>query len=106
MSQSVCCCDLCRKGVLGFYIDYLAWVKKLPNWEVNEKTLSQRRTMQWGNKILNRFVDALFDSEATVTRDGDDLSDIWEMCLKTSYFCDQQVSIWEKQLKARKLIDE
>lgn len=106
MLQTVCSCDLCRKGVLSFYIDYLAWVKKLPMWEVNEKTQSQRRTIQWGNKILNRFVDTLFDSDATVTCDGDDLADIWDMCLKSSYFCDQQLLIWENQLKARKLIDE
>ena len=103
MTQVLCCCDYCDVAVLQFYHDYLSYIKKFTPAEVNHKTQSQRRVMEFGNRLIQRFVDALFDTDVTVTTDGDDIADIWEIA-KDSYFCDEQVTVWEKQMKARNLI--
>ena len=44
-------------------------------------------------------------SNSFVTSDGDNLVDVWEI-VKDSYFCDEQVANWKKQMVARKLIEE
>jgi hypothetical protein len=103
--QLLCACSDCDGGLLQFYFDYLTCVKKLPASEVNHKTMSQRRTMEWGHHIIQHFIDTLFNSDGTVTSDGDQLVDVWKVA-NEAYFCDTQVAIWKKQMVARKLIDE
>jgi hypothetical protein len=104
-TKLLCGCMYCETAVLQFYPDYLTFVKKLSQSEVNRKTMSQRRTLEWGNRIIDEFNDALWSKEKTVTYDGYPLVDVWKVA-NEAYFCDSQVSTWKKQMVARKLIDE
>ena len=105
MSQLLCSCEYCDQGLIQFYGDYLRFVKKFTDPEVNHKMHSQRRVLEFSNRTIQHFMDTLFDTDGTVTSDGDNLIDVWEIA-KDSYFCDEQVAIWKKQMVARKLIEE
>jgi hypothetical protein len=104
-TKLICGCLYCEQAVLQFYPDYLTYVKKLSTSEVNRKTMSQRRTIEWGNRIIDEFNDALWSKDATVTYDGYALVDVWKVA-NEACFCDSQVAIWKKQMVARKLINE
>jgi hypothetical protein len=104
-TKLVCGCLYCEGAVLQFYPDYLTYVKMLSASEVNRKTMSQRRTIEWGNRIIEEFNDALWSKDATVTYDGYSLVDVWKVA-NEAYFCDSQVAIWKKQMVARKLINQ
>jgi hypothetical protein len=104
-TKLVCGCLYCEQAVLQFYPDYLTYVKKLSASEVNGKTMSQRRTIEWGNRIIDEFNDALWSTDATVTYDGYPLVDVWKVA-NEAYFCDSQVAIWKNRMVARKLINQ
>ena len=104
-TKLLCGCAYCEQAVLQFHPDYHTYVKQLSQSEVNRKTMSQRRTMEWGNRIIDEFNDALWSKDKTVTYDGYQLADVWKVA-NEAYFCDSQVAIWKKQMVARKLISE
>ena len=103
--KKFCNCMECEGAILQFYPDYLTFVKMLPSSEVSHKTMSQRRTMQWGYNVLQSFIDALWSEDATMTREGFELVKVWKVA-NEAYFCESQVDIWKKRMLARKLISE
>jgi hypothetical protein len=69
--QKLLCGSLCcEQAILQFYPAYLTYVKKWSPSEVNRKTMSQRRTIEWVNRIIQEFVDAPWSKDAAVTYDG------------------------------------
>jgi hypothetical protein len=103
--EQLCGCTYCEVALLQFYPDYLSFVKRLSVSEVNCRTMSQHRTMQWGNYVIQGFISALWSSIHTVTAEGDHILDIWNVA-NGSYFCDRQATIWKNQMVARKLINQ
>jgi hypothetical protein len=77
----------CEHSVLQFYPDYLTYVKAVSPSEVNRKTTSQRRTIEWGTRIIDELNDAFSSTDATVTYDGYFLVDVWKVA-NEAYFCD------------------
>jgi hypothetical protein len=100
-----CCCDLCYPALIEFYIGYLADVKKFTCSEVNEKTQSQRRVIEFGKRLVYAFSDTLFGSDKSIraTRDGDDLVDIWNVARECN-FCQACLESWECEMVDRGFI--
>jgi hypothetical protein len=46
--EVLCRCVCCEGAVLEFYPDYLSFIKRMSQSEVNRRTMSQHRTMPWG----------------------------------------------------------
>jgi hypothetical protein len=81
------------------------YVKKLSPSEVNRKRMSQHRTILFGSRTIQEFIDPLRGKNATVTYDGYQLVEVLKVA-NGAYFCDSQVSIWNNQMAARKLINQ
>jgi hypothetical protein len=103
-SKLPCPCRSCQEAVLEFYPDYLKNVRKLSPYEVDSKTASVRRTIEWGYRIIDKFTDALWSNHATVTNGGYKIVDVWKVVQK--YFCESQLGIWKRRMVARNLINE
>jgi hypothetical protein len=104
-AKTMCWCEPCQLAVMAFYEDFLLHVKKLSPSDVSHKMMSQHRVMEYGYRMLIEFVNAIWTDNCTTTIYGDQLVDIWNV-VKDISFCDYQVSVWKKQMIARKLIDE
>jgi hypothetical protein len=102
--EMLCGCACCEGALLQFYPDYLSFVKRLSASEVNHRTMSQHRTMQCGDRIIQGFINTLWSTIYTVTAHGDHILDVWNVA-NGSYFCDRQATMWKNQMIARKLIN-
>jgi hypothetical protein len=102
-----CCCDLCYPALIQFYTMYLAEVKNFTYSEVNEKTQSQRRVIEFGKRLVYAFSDTLFGSDKTVhlTRDGDELVDVWNVARECN-FCEACIESWECEMVDRGFIEK
>jgi hypothetical protein len=100
-----CCCDLCYPAIIEFYTAYLSDVKKFTYSQVSEKTMSQRRVIEFGKRLVYAFSDTLFGSDKLirVTRDGDDLADIWNVA-RECHFCEALLESWECEMVCRGFI--
>jgi hypothetical protein len=103
--EQLCGCAYCEGALLQFYPDYLSFIKRLSASEVNRRTMSEHRTMQRGNHIIQGFISALWSTIYTVTAEGDHILDVWRVT-NDSYFCDRQAAIWKNQMVAGKLINQ